>query len=105
MAAVMLVMPVGYLAAWRFGHGNYDLRAFVADFIRVEHWPPGPPWFIGILFLFNGIVFLARLPHHACPFSADGAMLTAFIWCIISSSFGCNTCCCRSNYPLWRNSL
>src|SRR5258708_11436607 len=58
LVAVTLIMPVGYLAAWRLAHGNWDIGAFVTDFIRVEHWPPGPPWFIGILFLFNVAVCL-----------------------------------------------
>ena len=39
-------MPIGYLSAWHLAHGNYNLRAFLVDFITVEHWPPGPPWFI-----------------------------------------------------------
>jgi glucans biosynthesis protein C len=54
--AVTLLMPIGYLCSWHLAHGNYHLRAFLVDFITVEHWPPGPPWFIGILFLFNLIV-------------------------------------------------
>jgi glucans biosynthesis protein C len=58
LITVTLIIPFGYLASWRLAHGNYDLRAFFIDFIRVEHWPAGPPWFIGILFIFNGIVCL-----------------------------------------------
>jgi glucan biosynthesis protein C len=58
LITVTLIMPFGYLASWRLAHGNYDLRAFFIDFIRVEHWPPGPAWFIGILFIFNGIICL-----------------------------------------------
>jgi glucan biosynthesis protein C len=54
--AVTLLMPIGYLSAWRLAHGNYHLRAFLLDFITVEHWPAGPPWFIAILFFFNLIV-------------------------------------------------
>jgi glucan biosynthesis protein C len=69
--AVTILMPIGYLSAWHLAHGNYNLRAFLVDFITVEHWPPGPPWFIGILFLFNLIVaacyprWRARLEHGA----------------------------------------
>jgi glucans biosynthesis protein C len=54
--AVTLLMPLGYLSSWHLAHDNYDLHAFLVDFITVEHWPAGPPWFIGILFLFNLIV-------------------------------------------------
>ncbi len=53
---ITLLMPLAYLSSWHLAHANYNLRAFLVDFIAVEHWPPGPPWFIGILFLFNLIV-------------------------------------------------
>jgi glucans biosynthesis protein C len=56
LIAVTLLMPLAYLSSWHLAHGNYDLHAFLVDFITVEHWPAGPAWFIGILFLFNLIV-------------------------------------------------
>jgi glucans biosynthesis protein C len=56
--AVTFLMPIGYFASWRLAHGNSDLHAFLVDFITVEHWPPGPPWFIGILFIFNLLIGL-----------------------------------------------
>ena len=56
LIAVTLLMPLAYLCSWHLAHGNYDLHAFLIDYITVEHWPAGPPWFIGILFLFNLIV-------------------------------------------------
>src|SRR5580692_3313415 len=56
LIAVTFLMPLGYLSSWHLAHGNYDLRAFLIDYITVEHWPAGPPWFIGILFIFNGII-------------------------------------------------
>jgi glucans biosynthesis protein C len=61
--AVTLLMPIGYLSAWRLAHGNYHLSSFVVDFITIEHWPPGPPWFIGILFLFNLVVAACYLRY------------------------------------------
>ena len=54
--AVTFLMPLGYLSSWHLAHANYDLRAFLVDYLKVEHWPAGPPWFIGILFFFNLIV-------------------------------------------------
>jgi glucan biosynthesis protein C len=56
--AVTFLMPLGYIASWHLAHGNYDLHAFLVDYIRVEHWPAGPPWFIGILFIFNLLIAL-----------------------------------------------
>ena len=56
--AVSILMPLAYLSSWHLAHGNYDLGAFLVDFITVEHWPAGPPWFIQLLFFFNIIVAL-----------------------------------------------
>ena len=56
MITVTFIMPLGYLASWNLAHHNWDLHAFLVDYITVEHWPAGPPWFIGILFIFNGII-------------------------------------------------
>src|SRR5579863_7059973 len=56
MITVTFIMPLGYLASWNLAHHNWDLHAFLVDYIAVEHWPAGPPWFIGILFIFNGII-------------------------------------------------
>jgi len=56
MITVTFIMPVGYLASWNLAHHNWDLHAFLVDYMAVEHWPAGPTWFIGILFVFNGII-------------------------------------------------
>jgi surface polysaccharide O-acyltransferase-like enzyme len=56
LIAVTVLMPLAYLSSWHLAHGNYDLGAFLVDFITVEHWPAGPPWFIQLLFFFNIIV-------------------------------------------------
>jgi glucans biosynthesis protein C len=56
MITVAFIMPLGYLASWNLAHHNWDLHAFFVDYVTVEHWPSGPAWFIGILFIFNGII-------------------------------------------------
>ena len=53
---VTILAPIAYLPSWRLAHGNYDLGPFLKDFFTVEAWPPGPPWFIWVLFLFNLII-------------------------------------------------
>jgi hypothetical protein len=58
LIAVTFLMPLGYIASWHLAHGNFNLHAFFTDFITVEHWPAGPPWFIQLLFFFNLIVAL-----------------------------------------------
>ena len=56
LITVIFIMPPGYLASWNLAHHNWDLHAFLVDYVNVEHWPGGPAWFIGILFIFNGII-------------------------------------------------
>lgn len=56
MITVTFIMPFGYLASWNLAHHNWNLHAFLVDYVTVEHWPAGPPWFIGVLFIFNGII-------------------------------------------------
>ena len=53
---VTILAPIAYLPSWRLAHGNYNLVPFLKDFFTVEDWPPGPPWFIWVLFLFNLII-------------------------------------------------
>ena len=53
---VTILAPIAYLPSWRLAHGNYNPGEFLKDFFTVEDWPPGPPWFIWVLFLFNLII-------------------------------------------------
>jgi glucans biosynthesis protein C len=53
---VTILAPIAYLPAWHLAHGNYDLGPFLKDFFTVEGWPPGPPWFIWVLFFFNLVI-------------------------------------------------
>ena len=65
MITVAFIMPAAYLASWNLAHHNWDLHAFLVDYITVEHWPGGPAWFIGILFIFNAIIGGFYLPWRA----------------------------------------
>lgn len=56
---VTLLMPIAYYPSWRLAHHNNDLKAFLKDYITTEGWPAGPPWFIWVLFAFNGIFALS----------------------------------------------
>lgn len=56
LIAVTLLAPIYYLPSWYLAHGNWDLGPFLKDFFIVEGWPPGPPWFIWVLFFFNAII-------------------------------------------------
>jgi glucan biosynthesis protein C len=56
MFTVTLLMPLAYYPAYHMLHPSGGIRNFIVDFIMIEGWPPGPPWFIWVLFLFNCLV-------------------------------------------------
>jgi len=56
IVAVSILMLFAYYPAYLNEHPEGGLKKFLTDFFFVEGWPPGPPWFIWVLFLFN-VVF------------------------------------------------
>jgi glucan biosynthesis protein C len=58
MIGVTILMPLAYYSAFYLAYGKNDLMHFIIDLFTVESWPPGPPWFIWVLFLFNLIFAL-----------------------------------------------
>ena len=56
IVAVSSLMLLAYYPAYLNEHPEGGLKQFFSDFFFVEGWPPGPPWFIWVLFLFN-VVF------------------------------------------------
>ena len=53
VVAVSSLMLLAYYPAYLNSHPEGGLKNFLKDFLFVEGWPAGPPWFIWILFLFN----------------------------------------------------
>jgi glucans biosynthesis protein C len=58
LIVISTLMLLAYYPAYRNMHPDGSLRDFLNDFISIEGWPPGPPWFIWVLFLFNLILAL-----------------------------------------------
>ncbi len=53
--AVSSFMLLAYYPAYLTEHPEGGLKNFLKDFIFVEGWPPGPPWFLWVLFMFNAV--------------------------------------------------
>jgi glucans biosynthesis protein C len=62
VVAVSFLMPLAYYPAYLNEHPEGRIGSFLRDFVFVEGWPPGPPWFIWVLFLFNFILALLSKP-------------------------------------------
>ena len=60
IVAVSSLMLLAYYPAYLNEHPEGGLKNFLKDFIFVEGWPPGPPWFIWVLFLFNAVFVVFR---------------------------------------------
>lgn len=50
-----ILMLIAYFSAYYVAYKNLNVIDYVIDFFTIEHWPPGPPWFVGVLFVFNFI--------------------------------------------------
>ena len=53
IVVVSSLILLAYYPAFLNGHPEGGIKNFLVDFFTVEKWPPGPPWFIWVLFLFN----------------------------------------------------
>lgn len=54
------LMLLSYFPAYYVAHQSTNITDYVIDFFTIENWPPGPHWFIGVLFFFNlilGVVY------------------------------------------------
>ncbi len=51
--AVSSIIPLAYVPSYYISHHNFQLSAFLKDYLFNEQWPVGPPWFIWELLLFN----------------------------------------------------
>jgi hypothetical protein len=55
-------MLIAYFPSYHIISNNLNIIAYIKDFFIIEGWPAGPPWFIGVLFLFN-LMFALILSH------------------------------------------
>jgi len=54
-AAMALLAPVAYYAAYRVAAPDPSVRAFWREWLSLGMWPSGPLWFISVLLAFDGI--------------------------------------------------
>ncbi|RFM29088.1 acyltransferase family protein [Deminuibacter soli] len=86
---VTLLMLLAYYPAWLLAHGHTSPKAYIVDFFTVEAWPVGPPWFLWVLFLFNGLLactypYMQKGLHQCGIWLARQTAHTVFIcWYIL----------------------
>lgn len=61
LIGVTLIIPLAYIPSFHLAHHNFNLGAFIADYLGNEQWPVGPPWFIWLLLAFSCLSTLLQL--------------------------------------------
>lgn len=50
---VTIISLLAYYPSYIYSHKDKNILRYIVDFLTVEYWPPGPPWFLWVLFIFN----------------------------------------------------
>jgi glucans biosynthesis protein C len=89
---VTLIALLAYYPSYISSHENKNILKYIADFVIFEWWPPGPAWFLWVLFLFNLIIvwiypgingFLERIGESLLYF-INKPFLLIFAWFIVT---------------------
>jgi hypothetical protein len=59
---VTLIALLAYYPSYIYSHEDKNIFKYIADFLTIEFWPPGPPWFLWVLFIFN-LIFVWIYPR------------------------------------------
>jgi surface polysaccharide O-acyltransferase-like enzyme len=59
---VTLIALLAYYSSYLYSHEDKNIFKYIADFVTTESWPPGPAWFIWLLFIFN-LIFVWIYPR------------------------------------------
>ncbi|WP_158538606.1 acyltransferase family protein [Chitinophaga skermanii] len=76
IVGVTLLMPIAYIPSYIVAYGKFDPIHFIKDYVTVEGWPVGPPWFIWVLFAFN-LVFACIFPFIRTTWEKLGNRIVA----------------------------
>lgn len=57
-----LIALLAYYPSYIHSHEDKNIFKFIIDFLTIEFWPPGPAWFLWVLFIFN-LIFVWIFPR------------------------------------------
>jgi glucans biosynthesis protein C len=75
---VTVIALAAYYPSYIYSHEDRNILKFMADFFTVEAWPPGPAWFLWVLFLFN-LIFVWIFPRINALLDRAGKYLLSLI--------------------------
>jgi glucans biosynthesis protein C len=56
ITGVTLIALLAYYPSYIYSHEDRNILKFIVDFVIREFWPPGPAWFLWVLYIFNVII-------------------------------------------------
>jgi len=59
---VTLIALLAYYPSYIYSHEDKRIFKYIVDFLTIEYWPPGPAWFLWVLFIFN-LIIAWLFPH------------------------------------------
>ena len=59
---VTLIALLAYYPSYIYSHEDKNIFKYIVDFLTIEFWPPGPAWFLWVLFIFN-LIFVWIYPR------------------------------------------
>lgn len=62
IVGVTLVALLAYYPSYIYSHEDKNILKYIVDFFIVQYWPPGPAWFLWVLFIFN-LIFVWMFPR------------------------------------------
>jgi fucose 4-O-acetylase-like acetyltransferase len=57
-----LIALLAYYPSYIYSHEDKRILKYIVDFLTIEYWPPGPAWFLWVLFIFN-LIIAWLFPH------------------------------------------
>lgn len=93
LIAEVVLIPLAYLPSFSLATHSTHFITFVKDYILTQQWPVGPPWFIWLLFAFDGVAvviaksrpsFFLTFGHWLGKWSDKPVRLGAVIYLLVA---------------------
>jgi fucose 4-O-acetylase-like acetyltransferase len=75
---VTLIALLAYYPSYIYSHDDRNIFKYITDFFSIEYWPPGPAWFLWVLFIFN-LLFVWIYPSINSFLERTGEYLLSLI--------------------------
>jgi glucans biosynthesis protein C len=78
IVGVTLIALLAYYPSYIYSHNDRNIFKYIFDFVIIEFWPPGPAWFLWVLFIFN-LLFVSVYPRINVLLEKSGQSVLSLI--------------------------